>query len=144
MQPPFTHRRMESSARPTPPSFFLSPLLHVFLIYIIYIRFIPIFVGLNNHLSMWTFQEVTLPLHPSARCHPCRISLKAFLSSKGSISSDLFIFLHAFCSSFYLICNRSSTSSNTKSTLGPRVLPKLPQKGQFLLNRKLPRWKMVS
>lgn len=48
-----------------------------------------------------------------------------------------------FTSSFSLIRPRSSTSSNTKSTLGPRVLPKLPQKGQFFLNRKLPRWGVV-
>lgn len=95
-------RRMESSARRRLPHCFLSPLLHVFLICVIYIKFIPVFMGLNNHLSMWAFQEVTPLLRPSARCLPFRTSLKAFLSSKGSkvqiYSSSsvllLFIFPH--------------------------------------------------
>lgn len=55
-----------------------------FLICVIYIKSIPIFMGLDNHLSVWAFQEVTPLLHPSARCLPSRTSLKAFLSSKGS------------------------------------------------------------
>lgn len=101
-----------------------------------------VFEGLNNDLSMWAFQEVTPPLHLSARCLPSRTSLKAFLSSKGSTNSDQ-PFRLVFSSSFYLNRPRSSTSSNTKSTLGPRVLPKLPQKGQFLLNRKLPSWRVL-
>lgn len=81
---------------------------------------------------MWTFQEVTPPLRLSARCLPSPTSLKAFLSSKGSASSHQQRF--GVCVGFFifpLIRPRSSTSSNTKSTLGPRVLPKLPQKGQF-------------
>lgn len=130
-------RRMESSARRRLPHCFLSPLLHVFLICVIYIKFIPIFMGLNNHLSMWAFQEVTPLLPPSARCLPFRTSLKAFLSSKGTRGSDLFISSVLLFFTFHLICHRSSTSSNTKSTLGPRVLPKLPQKGQCFLSRTL-------
>lgn len=89
------------------------------------------------------FQEVTPRLHPSARCLPSPTNLKAFLSSKGSTDSDEQHF--GLCSVLHFPLTRpcSSTSSNTKSTLGPRVLPKLPQKGQFLLNRKPPRWRVL-
>lgn len=123
----------------TPPSLFSLAITACCFIYTIYINLISISVGLHNHLSMWTFQEATPPLRLSARCLPSRTSLKAFLSSRGSANSDqqhsgLCSVLH-----FPLIRPRSSTSSNTKSTLGPRVLPKLPQKGRFLLSRKLPR-----
>lgn len=57
-----------------------------------------------------------------------------------------------FCFFFHLTsCDnlfRSSTSSNTKSTLGPRVLPKLPQKGtvsvQFSFEYKLLNQKCIK
>lgn len=87
-QPPFTHWRMESSARRRLPHCFLFAITACCFIYIIYIRLIPVFVGLNNHFSMWTFQEVTPPLHLSARCLLFPTSLKAFPSSKGSVNQD--------------------------------------------------------
>lgn len=34
------------------------------------------------------------------------------------------------------VSSYSTTSSNTKSTLGPRVLPKLPQKGERVVFRR--------
>lgn len=122
-------RRMESSARRRFPHCFLLPLLHVFLICVIDIKFIPIFLGSNNHLTMWAFQEVTPLLHPSARCLPFRTSLKAFLSSKGSMASDLFIFLRAsvlhFTSSVIAAALRATPNLRLGRGFSPNYLRKV-------------------